>query len=152
MKLTGTRFGEIDYTENDIVHFSEGMIGFSQYQDYVVINTKEGSQFRWLQSISEPSLAFLLSTPTSFMDEYSPLISNQEASHLGLTSETEYLVLVTTTIPNGRPNDATANLAAPVIINLETRRAKQVILDDEAYTIRYPIFSGPQGSATANAA
>lgn len=152
MKLHGTRFGEIEYTDCDIIHFPEGMIGFGDFQDYVVVNTKEGSPYKWLQSLNEPKLAFLLSLPNSFLDEYSPEISNQEAAALGLTHETQYLVLVTTTIPPGKPREATANLAAPVIINLETRKAKQVILEDEAYTIRYPIFSGSQDVANLTAA
>jgi len=152
MKLQGTRFGDIEYTDSDVIHFSEGMIGFNQFQDYVVVNTKEGSPYKWLQSVKEPGLAFLLSLPNSFLEEYSPEISTKEAKGLGLSQETQYLVLVTTTIPPGKPNEATANLAAPVIINLETRKAKQVILEDEAYTIRYPIFSGTQDVARLTAA
>ena len=128
------------------------MIGFGEFHEYVVVNTKEGSPYRWLQSLDEPKLAFLLSMPESFLASYSPEIRNEEAAQLGLTKETDYLVLVTTTIPPGQPQLATANLAAPVIINLETRRAKQVILDDEAYTIRYPIFAGTQDVAKTKAA
>ncbi|MBS1704197.1 MAG: flagellar assembly protein FliW [Armatimonadetes bacterium] len=152
MNLYGTRFGDIDYAENDIVHFSEGMIGFTAYQDYIVVNTKEGSPFKWLQSVDEPKLAFLVSMPNFFVDEYSPEICDEEAFALRLTPDTQYLVLVTTTIPAGKPKEATANLAAPIIINLETRHAKQVILEDQAYTIRYPIFSGAQDGAKLAAA
>lgn len=152
MKLSGTRFGDIEYTKDDVIYFNEGMIGFTDYQEFVVVNTKEGSPYKWLQSVDEPQLAFLLSLPESFLQEYSPEISNDQARALGLTQETQYLVLVTTTIPPGRPREATANLAAPVIINLETRKAKQVILEDEAYTIRYPIFSGTSVYANQAAA
>lgn len=152
MNLNGTRFGDIEYAESDVIHFTEGMIGFSGFQDYVVVNTKEGSPYKWLQSIDEPKLAFLVSLPNFFVGEYSPEIRNEEAKALGLNEETQYLVLVTTTIPSGKPREATANLAAPVIINLETRKAKQVILEDEAYTIRYPIFSGSQDVAKLTAA
>lgn len=141
MIITGTRFGNIDYSNEDIIHFPEGMIGFDRMQDYVVVNTKQGSSFRWLQSVQEPTLAFLVSLPETFMEDYAPEIKDEEAAVLGLTSETEHLVFVTTTIPAGKPKEATANLVAPIVVNLETRKAKQVILDSEAYTIRYPIFS-----------
>ena len=152
MKLKGTRFGDIEFLRNDVIHFVEGMIGFQQMTQFVVVNTKEGSPYRWLQSVQEPKLAFLVSIPESFMADYSPEISDADAAKLGLSPETEHLILVTTTIPTGNPKAATANLAAPVIINLETRQAKQVILDDEAYTIRYPIFSGSQAKAESDAA
>jgi flagellar assembly factor FliW len=152
MKLKGTRFGDIEFKKDDVIHFVDGMIGFQQMNQFVVVNTKEGSPYRWLQSVQEPKLAFLLSVPEFVMGEYAPTISDFEAKSLGLTDETPHLVLVTTTIPTGDPKGATANLAAPVIINLETRRAKQVILEDEAYTIRYPIFSGSQEVASLVAA
>ena len=152
MKLKGTRFGDIEFSKNDIIHFVDGMIGFQQMTQYVVVNTKEGSPYRWLQSVQEPKLAFLVSVPESFMKDYAPEISDAQAAQLALLPETEHLVLVTTTIPAGNPKAATANLAAPLIINLETRQAKQVILDDEAYTIRYPIFSGSQANAESDAA
>ena len=152
MKLKGTRFGDIEFSKNDIIHFVDGMIGFQQMTQYVVVNTKEGSPYRWLQSVQEPKLAFLVSVPESFMKDYAPEISDAHAAQLALLPETEHLVLVTTTIPAGNPKAATANLAAPLIINLETRQAKQVILDDEAYTIRYPIFSGSQANAESDAA
>ena len=147
MKLKGTRFGDIEFAKEDVIHFDDGMIGFQKLSDYVVVHSKPGSPYRWLQSVQEPKLAFLMSVPESFVEEYAPEISDSEAKSLDLEPETPHLVLVTTTIPVGEPQLATANLAAPVIINLETRKAKQVILEDEAYTIRYPIFSGQQDVA-----
>lgn len=152
MTLKGTRFGDIEYAKSDVIHFPEGMIGFQKFCKYVVVHLKEGSPYRWLQSTEEAKLAFLVSIPESFVTEYAPEISNAEADSLGLCAETPHLILVTTTIPPGKPEQATANLAAPVIINLETRKAKQVILEDEAYTIRYPIFSGQQEVAKLAAA
>ena len=152
MKLKGTRFGDIEFRKDDVIHFVDGMIGFQNLVQYVVVNTKEGSPYRWLQSVEEPKIAFLLSNPESFVEAYAPTISDHEAKSLGLGAETPHLVLVTTTIPAGNPTQATANLAAPVIINLETRQAKQVILEDEAYTIRYPIFSGSKEVAKLTAA
>jgi flagellar assembly factor FliW len=135
MTLKGTRFGSIEFAKSDVIQFPDGMIGFQNLRKYVVVHTKEGSPYRWLQSVEEPKLAFLVSVPESFVGEYAPEISNSEAESLGLKPETP------------QPTLATANLAAPVIINLETRQAKQVILEDEAYTIRYPIFSGQQDVA-----
>ncbi len=152
MKLKGTRFGEIEFSKRDVIDISEGMIGFQNLRQYVVVNTKEGSPYRWLQSIEYATLAFLVSIPEFFVSDYAPEITDAEAKSLGLAPETAHLILVTTTIPAGNPDAATANLAAPVVINLETRKAKQVILEDEAYTIRYPIFSGSQEVAKLAAA
>jgi flagellar assembly factor FliW len=141
MTLEGTRFGNIEFIPEDVVVFEDGLIGFFDYKEYVIISTKEGSMFRWLQSLEEPKLAFLLADPNKFMESYTPEISLSQAEELGLNEETPHLVLVTATIPTGKPMDARANLTAPIVINLETNQAKQIVLDNDAYTIRYPIFS-----------
>jgi flagellar assembly factor FliW len=149
MKLEGTRFGEIKYTKADLVNLPDGMIGFGGLTSFVVVNTKENSPFRWLQSVEEPPLAFLVAFPDQIIGDYTPEIPISIASELSLTDESPYLVLVTATIPKGKPMDAVANLAAPILINLETRIGKQVILEDEAYTMRYPIFASKTTAAAA---
>lgn len=60
MKLEGTRFGTIEFAEEDLVTLPDGMIGFSEFNQFVIVNTKDESPFRWLQSLEEPKLAFLL--------------------------------------------------------------------------------------------
>lgn len=140
MKIEGTRFGTIVYGQEDVIRLKDGMIGFPDCFEYVVVSTHDESMFRWLQSIEEPKLAFLVAYPERFLPDYSPEIDILEAEELQLTSDSPYLVFVTTTIPHGKPKEARANLAAPIIINCETNVGKQVILEGEAYTIRYPIY------------
>lgn len=149
MKLEGTRFGEIKYTKADLVNLPDGMIGFGGLTKFVVVNTKEDSPFRWLQSVDEPPLAFLVAFPDQIVGDYTPEIPISTAKELSITEESPYLVFVTATIPKGKPMDAVANLAAPILINLETRIGKQVILEDEAYTMRYPIFASKTTAAAA---
>jgi flagellar assembly factor FliW len=140
MKLEGTRFGTIEYEKEDVVTFIEGMIGFNNFREYVLITPKEGSPFRWIQSIDEPSLAFLAADPNRFMSDYAPEINDFEAKILGLKSDTPHLVYVTANIPAGKPKEATINLAAPIVINTDTQCAKQIILDSEMFPIRFPLF------------
>ena len=140
MKLEGTRFGTIEFAEEDLVTLPDGMIGFSEFNQFVIVNTKDESPFRWLQSLEEPKLAFLLAFPERIIGVYSPEIPIKDASELNLLDTAPYLVFVTATIPKGRPMEATANLSAPVVINADSRIGKQIVLEDEAYTVRYPIF------------
>ena len=140
MILTGTRFGDIEYTDEDIVHFSDGLIGFPNSHRYVVLSVKENSPFRWLQSLDEPALAFLCADPERYVADYSPLISERHARALEMTSETPYLLLCTAAIPRGKPEEMTLNLAGPIVVNAELRKGRQIVLEDGAYTIRHRVF------------
>lgn len=140
MTLDNTRFGSIDYDETDILTVIDGLIGFSTLQRFVLLCQNPDSPFRWLQSIDEPALAFLLADPGRYVEGYGVDIDDVLAAQLGLTAETPTLLLTTATIPTGRPKDMTLNLTAPIVINVEKRLARQVVLENDAYTMRYRVF------------
>lgn len=152
MILTGTRFGDIEFSEEDIIHFAEGLIGFPNSHSFVLLCAKPGSEFRWLQSLDEPALAFLCTDPTVFVPEYAPTMPLRHARDLGMTEETPRLVLTTAAIPRGKPEDMTLNLAGPIIINAEERRGRQIVLEDGAYTIKHRVFPKAERAKEAVAA
>ncbi|MBN9503545.1 MAG: hypothetical protein BGO01_19515 [Armatimonadetes bacterium 55-13] len=141
MTILGTRFGDIDYSADDIITFEDGMIGFPKHHRYILLNTKPDTAFRWLQSLDEPTLAFLVAFPEMLVSGYSPLIDDRSVSELELTEECPKLLLTTVTIPPGKPNDMTTNLLGPIIVNGATMKAKQVVLQDDAYTVRHRVFA-----------
>lgn len=140
MKITGTRFGDIDFSPTDLVFFKGGLIGFPELHEFVVVSHKEDSPFRWLQSVQEPALAFLCATPEAFVEEYNPALEPDVVEALALTETTERRLLTTATIPSGQPSAMTLNLAAPILINAETRSALQFVLDDDAYNVKHRVF------------
>jgi flagellar assembly factor FliW len=140
MNIEGTRFGTIEFTEEDVVLFPEGLVGFSRLHRHVLVNPKPNSPFRYLQSLEEPGLAFLVTDPTVYMPDYDPKVDEGIAKSLELAAETPRLLFTTVSIPHGHPEDMTVNLAAPIVINLLTRKAKQIVLDDQAYTIKHRVF------------
>jgi flagellar assembly factor FliW len=140
MQLTQTRFGTIDFESDDILTFEEGLVGFPQLNQYLLLNHNDDSPFRWLQSIDEPGLAFLLADPWHFVEAYEVEIPEDTVKRLGLTSETPHSLWTTARIPDGNTQEMTINLAAPIVLNLENRRGKQVVLEAEAYNIRHRVF------------
>ncbi|MCX7798710.1 MAG: flagellar assembly protein FliW [Fimbriimonadales bacterium] len=152
MQLDNTRFGTIQFQEGDVVTLPDGMVGFPQWTRFVLVQTREGSPFRWLQSVEDPSLAFLLADPTAYCPDYAPELPDAVAAALGLTEQSPCLLLVTAAIPRGRPEDMTLNLAAPVLINMESRIGAQVILESEAYTMKHRVFAEAPQAVDARAA
>jgi flagellar assembly factor FliW len=140
MTITGTRFGEIDFGPSDVLFFKEGLIGFPNLQEFVLVSHKEESPFRWLQSVQEPSMAFLCAFPQHFIPEFNPNLSNSAIEALKLAEDTDRYLLTTASIPAGKPNEMTLNLAAPILVNAITRGALQFVLDDEAYTVKHRVF------------
>ena len=140
MKIDGTRFGTIEYQHEDVLTFPEGLIGFPELCQYVLVCTKDGSPFRWLQSVEEPALAFLVADPAHYVPDYAPEMPASTIKALKLTDLTVRLVFATAAIPAGNPSGLTLNLAAPIVINAESREALQVVVEDPAYTMRYKVF------------
>lgn len=140
--FTSTRFGEVAYTEADIVTIEGGLLGFPTSSRYLILAHKEGSPFRWLQSLDEPGLAFLVVDPVHFVEGYAPILGEEAAGALGLTEGTPRLVYTIATIPNGRPEEMTINLAGPIVINGETRVARQLVIEDPNCAIKHRVFEG----------
>jgi len=152
MRLNGTRFGTVDFETDDMLAFDEGLIGLPALKHFIILSTREDSPFRWLQSIEDASMAFLVAEPTHFVADYCPVVGDADQQRLKLDSETPCLVYVTVSIPPGKPEDMTINLAAPLIINARTRTGKQIILDDEAYTIKHRVLQAGRTVAESVAA
>ncbi len=137
-QLNGTRFGQIEYLEEDVLTFERGMIGFDHCHRYLIISHKPESKFQWLQSIEEPGIAFLVTDPTGYVDGYGVEIEDEEAGEMGITSDTSIMVLTTASIPKGVPGQITLNLAGPIVINLETRCGRQFVVETQSVTLQAP--------------
>jgi len=141
--LTGTRFGAVEYEELDVLTFSEGLIGFPALTQFLLLSHGPQSPFQWLQSVEEPGIAFLVVDPTSFVDGYEPEIDDLQAAILQLKDETPRLLRTTARVIGKPAEELSLNLAAPIVMNLETRTGKQVVLDNEAYNIRHRVKLQP---------
>ena len=136
MKLM-TRFGEVEYESENLLRFPEGLIGFEELRDFIVMpNKKEGPLF-WIQSVEEPGLVFILTDPTNFFPEYGVAPDRGERRRLGLRDDEDCFVLAVVTVPPDR--QITLNLAAPILFAPASNRALQVILEGSRYQARTPL-------------
>jgi flagellar assembly factor FliW len=140
VRLKTSRFGEIEIDQTRSLHFPDGILGFPEHKEYVILEHKPGSPFCWLQSMESPDLAFVMVDPllvkSDFLDGLSPSDRRLFETEEGVRKAVFALV----TIPPGRVDRMTVNLLGPVLINLETHTAKQVILANSGYSHRHPFF------------
>ena len=141
MKLTTRIFGEIEIDDSKIIEFPKGIIGFPDMTRFTLIHDadRESSTIRWLQSIDEPTFALPVLDPLLVKPGYSIPIDRTEISDMFPLDEEDLLILVTVTVPSDLKK-MTVNLKGPIIINSEVCKAAQVIIDDEEYLVKYPIY------------
>ena len=118
--------------------FEDGIPGFSHLQFFQLMQEEE-SPFFILQSTEEPDVGFWVVNPFSFFQNYVFTLPDVSKEALRLTEEMPVAVLAIVTIRSR--DEVTVNLKAPIVINLSNRMAKQVILQDEMYSIRQPLFA-----------
>src|SRR3972149_9019860 len=123
-ELTPTRFGRIEYLDEDVLTFKDGIVGFPELQAFLLLSTKPDSPFRWLQSIDMPELAFLVADPARLMSDYAPELPTEQLAELQIGVDTPTLLYTTASIPRGKPHDLTLNLAGPIVVNAQLRLGK----------------------------
>lgn len=139
MKLQTKYFGEIDYEAGDVITFPVGPFSFEDEHEFLLLPFEGGAgSLLCFQSIHTPALAFVAMDPFALLPSYNPVLQPQELKDLGVTDSQElgFYVLCVVKKP---VSDSTVNLKCPVAIHPETRVARQVILETDAYEMRHPL-------------
>lgn len=143
MIIHTTRFGDIDCPEDKILNIPSGIIGFPASTHYLILDHDRDVPFKWMQSLDQAEVAFVIIDPVWFKPDYRVTIAVDEIRELGRVDEVDLVMFVLLTIPSDDPGSMTANLRGPVVVNAGTRIAKQLILRDE-YPTRAPVLQeGP---------
>ncbi len=139
MKVQTSRFGEIEVDDADVVTLPEGLIGFPELVRYVLLDHDTDSPFKWLQSIDDGTMAFVVISPLTFRPDYTVEVTEEEISVLGLETADDAVISVIVTIPMD-PKKMSANLKAPLVFNLKNRTGKQVIVKDAQFQTKHFIM------------
>lgn len=136
-------FGENDLAEEKILTFENGIMGFEDYKKYAILFDSEKGENKgaisWLQSLDEEMLAIPIIDPLVIKEDYNPIVEEELLKPLGQLTEENMAMLVTMTIPADL-EEMTVNLRAPLIINLDTKKGCQVIVENKDYEIKYKIY------------
>ena len=136
MKFDTTRFGQIEIEDEKVLSLPEGIIGFPDCTQVILIDHQPGSPFRWMQSVGQPELAFVVIDPLDLVPDY-PLEKLKDilASERKMPRPADVAVAAITTVPPA-PAPITVNLTAPLVFDSNTKQGAQVILHDAKYKTR----------------
>lgn len=152
MLIQTSRFGQVTLQKEDVIEFPEGILGFNDLRAFVLLDDPNDEIFAWLQSCEVPQIAFPVLEPELFTQNYQVALTKHDLESLGLNPTGEqprvrsFSII---TIPED-PTQMTANLKAPVVINIESRMARQIVLQDNNLAIREPIFQKLQSRVVQN--
>ena len=136
MLISSERFGDLECDDAATLEFPHGLLGFEEETRFAVLPEGEDGIYSWLQSVKNPSLAFLAATPHFFFSDYVPEVDDADLAVLDLQSEDETLLLTLITIGD---DGITANLLGPIVVNTRTRVARQVVLAGNDWTTKEPL-------------
>lgn len=143
MKVTTRLFGDIDIAEDKIIHMESGIVGFPDLKQFTLIYDKEKGDdhdtIMWFQSLDEPQFAMPVLVPTSILPEYNPIVNDELLAPLGELNDDNLYCLVTVKVPSDLTK-MTINQKAPIIINTDTMKGAQLIVENEDYEVRFPIY------------
>ena len=140
MEVSTTRFNDIYIPDDSIYTFPAGLLGFPSEKQFAIISENNGP-LKWMQSITEPSLAFVVCDPLLFKADYRVRAPLGELNEIEIEDVNKAVVLVILVIREN-PEDITANLLGPLVFNSVNRQAKQLVLSDSDYSTKYRILTG----------
>ena len=142
MEYNTRLFGKIDVKDDKIIEFPQGILGFEDLKKFTLtfdIEKSSPTGLNFLVSLDEPAFMMPVVTAVSVKPDYAPQISADVEKAIGPLTENNVLVLVTMTIPSDI-TQMTVNLNAPIIINIDTNKAVQTMVENKDYDIKYPIY------------
>ena len=140
LTVSTTRFGDILIEEDRVIHFPEGLLGFPDQKAFIIQQHKPESSFYWLQSVALPYLAFVIINPFLGEKDYLKELPPSDQGYFSSIEDGRTLALALVTIKPESVPPLTMNLVGPVIINLENRTGRQVVLSTTRYTCRHPLI------------
>lgn len=151
MKIHSERFvTDLEFDDAKIISMPLGLPGFPESKRFCILELDaDGSPFKWLHDIDNTSIALLITDPYQFFPTYNPQIHVGVLEELEIKNLSEEMMVFTIVKVSKGGAEAFTNLRAPVLINSTTLVARQVILDDDEYAIKTPLFANEQQQTSA---
>ena len=140
MQIETVRFGTVEVDDAKLIEFRDGIPGLDEYKKYALLQFPESYPIIWLQSVDEGAICLPVMDTFAVLTDYVFEIDDDDVAMLELKAPEELHVVSVVVIPDD-VKGMTANLAAPIIINTITGKAKQIMLTGSEYNVRAPVFN-----------
>jgi len=139
MKLETRNFGEIEIMIEDVINFKEGLPGFPDNKQFVIL-TQDESPVSFLQCVDDGDVSFVVVDMLAFMPDYNPSVDANHIANLGTYDPANFLIFNIATIFDNL-SESTVNLKAPIVVNITDKLGKQVVCENDEYSVKAPLFA-----------
>ncbi len=139
MEVKTKYHGTVSFEERDIIKFNKGLPGFESLKNFILLPVEGSDVFKILHSIEDEEIGLIVVSPFEFIKDYEVELKDEFIHELSIKREEDVLILNTVTL-NSNISKITANLRAPIIINIREALGEQIILEDENLSIKYPLI------------
>jgi flagellar assembly factor FliW len=130
----------VEWTEDQVIHFPSGLPGFENARKFIIMSVPEHQPFHWMECVDGGNnIRFAVINPLSFRPDYQPKIKKEELASLNIQDPKHLLLYVIVTLRKPLV-ESTANLMGPLFINIHDRVGKQIIIENDAYSLRERII------------
>ena len=139
MQIETIRFGTVEIDEAKLITFGNGIPGLEEYCRFALLQFEESYPIIWMQSVDEGGVCLPVLDTYAVLTGYVFDIDDEDVREIEISGPQDLHVVSVLVIPD-ELQQMTVNLAAPIIINTVTGKAKQIVLSGSDYNVRAPIF------------
>ncbi|MCP5051841.1 MAG: flagellar assembly protein FliW [bacterium] len=139
MEITSKLLGQVEFSEESIIHFEEGLIGIPGNKKFILIEKEDFLPFSYLQCVDDPSFILVVISPMLVEKEFKFNIHKEDLNAIDIKDENDFSLLAIVIFAK-QVQDITVNLKAPILINIHTKQALQIILQNDDYSVEEPLI------------
>ncbi len=153
MMEISSKIGRIQVEKERVITFPRGLVGYPRARKFVLVQLREKSAFMLLQNTDNPQLGLFVAEPFSFVPDYQVQVGSSEEKILRVRSMEDLTILVSVSIPPGRPEETALNLAGPLFVNIRKRIGLQVpqLLSGKPAQVYVKDLAGSEGKEGSKA-
>ncbi|MCR4321573.1 MAG: flagellar assembly protein FliW [Candidatus Brocadiaceae bacterium] len=134
VNLSTNNFGNLNIEKENIITLEQGLLGFEELKQFVIVAIEECLPFEWLVSVEDPVVAFPILNPTLFFSDYNPSLPKDDLALLDIKKEKDVETFCIVTLGE-KPENVTLNLKGPILINMKNKMGKQIVLTEDYYSL-----------------
>ena len=136
-------FGEISFEADSELEFPGGLPGFDSRRRFVAVRFVESDPIIYLQSLEDPALCFITMPILAVDPNYKLKVKAEDLGQLGLAPARQPRIgedVLCLTVLSLCETGPTANLLAPIVVNLRNRRAVQAVAPESEYSHQHELM------------
>ncbi len=145
-----TKFlGEVEIREEDIIIFPDGILGFEDSRQFILLDIPENEFFKILQDVEREYVSFIVTDPFKFKEDYEMEVQDNELLKINIRKK-EQIAMINIVTLSDVFEKSSMNLLAPIIMNTENRIGKQYVLSNVSYSTKHPLFEKNEENPNAD--